>query len=165
MKKHIQLSLTVAALLYLVWAISFLIMPETAHSYFSTADKIDEGMLALFAASLLAFAVIFMLAINNPSNDMVQVSAVGLGTIAVVAAYQMFISDGISLNVSTVLSLIVTAGLATYLIIVSTDGLADMFTGTGGGAKRKAPRKKAKKKVKKKAKKKTKKKAVKRRAR
>ncbi len=163
MKKHIQLSLTVAALLYLVWAISFLIMPETAHSYFSTADKIDEGMLALFAASLLAFAVIFMLAINNPSDDMVQVSAVALGTIAVVAAYQMFISDGISLNVSTVLSLIVTAGLATYLIIVSTDGLVNMFT--GGGAKRKAPKKKAKKKVKKKAKKKTKKKAVKRRTR
>lgn len=159
MKKQIQISLTVAALLYLVWAISFLIMPEAAHSYFSSADKIDEGILALFAACLLAFALIFMLAVNNPSDDMVQASAVGLGIIAVVAAYQMFIGEGINRNASTVLSLMVTAGLATYLFINSTDGIIGLSS--GGGAKRKAPKKKAKKKVKKK----TKKKAVKRRTR
>jgi hypothetical protein len=159
MKKHIQISLTVAALLYLVWAISFLIMPEAAHSYFSTADKIDEGMLAMFAACLLAFAVIFMLAVNNPSDDMVQVSVVGLGTITVVAAYQMFIGDGINRNASTVLSLMVTAGLAAYLFANSTEGIIGLSS--GGGTKRKAPKKKAKKKVKKKVK--TKKKAVKKR--
>lgn len=160
MKKHIQISLTVAALLYLVWAISFLIMPEEAHFQFSTG-RMDEGIMAMFAACLLAFAVIFLLAVNNPSDDMVQVSAIGLGTIAVVAAYQMFIGDGINRNFSTVLSLVATAGLAAYLFIGSTDGMMNMSS--GGKAKRKAPKKTAKKKVTKKAK--TKKKAVKRRAR
>ena len=163
MKKHIQISLTVAAFLYLIWAISFLIMPEATYSQFSAGDKMDEGMLAMFAASLLAFAVIFLLAINNPSDEMVQVSAVGLGTIAVVAAYQMFIGDGINRNFSTVLSLVLTGGLAVYLLIGSTDGMMSMPS--GGRAKRKAPKKKTKKKTKKKVKKKTKKKAVKRRAR
>ena len=134
MKPQVQGALVIVALLYLVWAFAFLLMPEQATAMMSTGPH-NSTLAAMFAASLFAFGTMFLVAAHEPSREIVHASAVALGFIGATAAIQM-LSKAMPTAPLTVISLIINLGAAVYLFISLTD--AAMTMGSGGRRKSQA---------------------------
>jgi len=138
MKNHVQIALLIAAVLYLGWGVGLLVAPESMHPLLSTW-RYDPAMTAMFGAGLFAFVLVFLIAAQNPTHEMVHASVSGLLFFGFVGLYQMFVAKGMPQNAMTVISMVINLAIAIYLLI----SLSDVAMGLGGG-KRKT-KKKAKK--------------------
>ena len=136
MKPQVQGALLIVALLYLIWAFAFLVMPEQATAMMSTGPH-NPALAAMFAASLFAFGTMFLVAAHEPSREIVHASAVALGFIGATAAIQM-LSKGMPASLMTVVSLIINLGAAVYLFISLTDAAMSMAGGGRGKTRARA---------------------------
>jgi len=130
MKPQVQGALVIVALLYLVWAFAFLLMPEHATAMMSTGPH-NPALAAMFAAALFAFGTMFLVAAHEPSREIVHAAAVALGFIGATAAIQM-LSKSMPAAPLTVISLIINLGAAVYLFISLTDAAMTMAPGGRG---------------------------------
>ncbi len=121
MKAHVQVALSLVALLYLSWGLGLLLVPGPAHGLLSL-EPYNVTTAAMFGASLFAFATLFLIAAHAPERDIVYVSAVALLFIGFTAAYQMFVVKSMPQSVMTVISLVLNLGTASYLLISLTEG-------------------------------------------
>ena len=167
MREQIQISLRIAAVFFLLWALALASDPMVSHKLISTGP-LDTVTHAMLAGLFLGLAILLLLESNDPRDDITGAMALIMLILAVVAAVSMAGSRAMPANVYTVASLVFVTGMGAYLLIGQ---MQEMFA-SGGGVKRAKPRraptkrkpakkakkKAAKKKVTKKAKKKAKKK-------
>jgi len=140
MKNHVQIALVIVAVMYLGWGVGLLVAPETMHPLLSTW-RYDPTVTAMFGAGLFAFVMVFLIAAQNPSQEMVHASVSGLLFFGFVGLYQMFVAKGMPQNTMTVISMVINLAAAIYMLI----SLSDAAMGLEGA------RRKAKKKAKSKA--------------
>lgn len=160
MKNQIQVSLVVVSVMFLIWGMGFIMLPETMHEILS-AGPYDPATTSLFVAAMIGLSLLFLIAAQDPQRDFVYGLAATLGFFSITSAIGMLPEGGMNSNGATLLSLLVTTGIAVYLFVIQSEAVA---AGFAGGSSRKKPAKKAKKKAaKKKPAKKAKKKAKKRR--
>ena len=138
MKPQVQGALIIVALLYLIWAFAFLVMPEQATAMMSMGPH-NPALAAMFAASLFAFGTMFLVAAHEPSREIVHASAVALGFIGATAAIQMM-SKTMPASLMTVVSLIINLGAALYLFISLTEAAMNMAPRGRGKSKSRATR-------------------------
>ena len=171
MKNHIQASLVVVSVMFLVWGLGFIMFPQMMHETLS-AGSYDPATASLFAAALLGMSLLFLISAQDPQRDVVYGLAATLGFLGIASAIGMLPEGGMHKNVGTLVSLVVTVGVAVYLFVVQSEAVVSAPSSGGGsaaGSARKKPAKKAKKKAakkkttKKKPAKKAKKKAAKKR--
>ncbi|KPL27742.1 MAG: hypothetical protein AMJ72_07065 [Acidithiobacillales bacterium SM1_46] len=139
MRGYVQLALGLAALLYLVWAITFLVAPETAHQMVNTGPY-NPGMAGMFAAALFGLGAMLLIASAEPEPGIVAGSAAALAVVAVVAGYQMLIAKYMPQATWTVISLLLNTAAAAYLFVMQAQA-AQESAGTparGGRARPKA---------------------------
>lgn len=104
MKTQIQITLLVAAALYMAWGLALLLAPGVSHRLISTGPY-DPSTTALFAAALLGMMVTFLIAAYDPEKEIVRAAATGLAFVGFTAAYLLFIGKSIPLSVVSVGSL------------------------------------------------------------
>lgn len=121
MKSQVQGALLVAALLYFGWAMGLFLMPEAALKLITTGPE-NTTLTAMFAAALLGFATMFLVTAHEPGYEAVQGAAIGLGFIGATAGYQMLIVKTMPQTTPTVISLILSLGLAIYLFMSMSEG-------------------------------------------
>jgi hypothetical protein len=117
MRGYVQLALGLAALLYLVWAITFLVAPETAQHMVNTGPY-NPGMAGMFAAALFGLGAMLLIASAEPEPGIVVGSAAALAVVAVVAGYQMLIAKYMPQATWTVISLLLNTAAAAYLFVM-----------------------------------------------
>jgi lysylphosphatidylglycerol synthetase-like protein (DUF2156 family) len=168
MKNHIRASLVVVSITFLVWGMGFVMFPQMMHEALSTGTY-DPATASLFAATLVGLSLLFLISAQDPQRDVVYGLAATLAFLGIAAAIGMLPEGGLHSNASTLFSLVITVGVATYLFVVQSEAVTMNASGPARGSKKPAAKKKttAKKKpaAKKKttAKKKTKKKTARRR--
>ena len=123
MKKYIQMSLWVAAGVYLIAGLGLMLEPRAGHDLIS-AGPYDGTLVSMFVAVLFGLVVVFSIAAHDPVKQMVHAAASGLALVAVVMAYQMFINKAVPLGPATIIGFIVNAGVATYLFMFLTEAVA-----------------------------------------
>lgn len=136
MRGHVQLALGLAALLYLVWAITFLVAPQTAHQMVNTGAY-NPGMAGMFAAALFGLGAMLLIASAEPDPGIVAAAAAALAVVALIAGYQMLIAGYMPQKTLTVVSLLLNIAAAAYLFV--TQALAAQHGAgatTGGGRAR-----------------------------
>lgn len=146
MKSHIQIALVIVMILYLLWALGLLVAPETVHNSLSTGP-FDASSSAMFGAGLFAFVLVFMVAVHEPTRELVFVSATGLLFFGLTAAYQIFISKTMPQHPVTVFTLIINLGVAVYLLITLSESVMSA-TAAPASKRTKAVKKKKKKQAK-----------------
>lgn len=119
MRGHVQLALGLAALLYLVWAITFLVAPELAHKMVNTGPY-NPGMAGMFAAALFGLGAMLLIASAEPEPGIVAAAASALAVVAVIAAYQMLIAKYMPQESMTVVSLLLNSAAAAYLFVMQS---------------------------------------------
>jgi len=119
MRGHVQLALGLAALLYLVWAITFLVAPELAHHMVNTGAY-NPGMAGMFAAALFGLGAMLLIASAEPEPGIVAAAAAALAVVAVIAAYQMLIAKYMPQQTMTVISLVLNSAAAAYLFVMQS---------------------------------------------
>lgn len=119
MRGHVQLALGLAALLYLVWAITFLVAPELAHNMVNTGAY-NPGMAGMFAATLFGLGAMLLIASAEPEPGIVAAAAAALAVVAVIAAYQMLIAKYMPQQTMTVISLVLNSAAAAYLFVMQS---------------------------------------------
>jgi len=139
MRGHVQLALGLAALLYLVWAITFLVAPETAHQMVNTGAY-NPGMAGMFAAALFGLGAMLLIASAEPEPGIVAAAAAALAVVAVIAAYQMLIAKYMPQQGMTVVSLLLNSALAAYLFVMQAQAAQESAAtpARGGRARPKA---------------------------
>lgn len=169
MREQIQISLRIAAVFFLLWALAMGSDPIASHKLFSTGP-LDATTHNMLTGMFLGFAILLLLGSNDPRDDFTGAMATMMLILGIVGGFSMAGSHDMPTNIYTVLSLIFVLGMGAYLLVGQ---MQEMFaSGAGSGSTRarpaakKKPAKKAKKKVaKKKVVKKAKKKAAKKRRR
>jgi len=147
MKTHIQIALVIVMILYLLWALGLLVAPEMVHTSLSTGP-FDASSSAMFGAGLFAFVLVFMVAVHEPTRELVFVSATGLLFFGVTAAYQIFISKTMPQHPGTVFTLIINLGVAVYLLITLSESVMSAMTAPASGGAKTVKKKKKKKQAK-----------------
>lgn len=169
MKNHIRASLVVVSVMFLIWGLGFIMFPETMHKTLSSGT-FDQATASLFAAALVGMSLLFLISAQDPNRDVVYGLAATLGFLGIASAIGMLPEGGMNTNGGTLISLIITVGVAVYLFVVQSEPITDSSSARQPAAKRpttkskkKAAKKKQARKASKPAKKKAKKKAKKRR--
>ncbi len=116
MKTQMQVTLLLAAAVYMAWGLSMLLAPSVAHHLLSTGptDRVLDGM---FGISMVSFAVMFLIAARDPIKEIVRAAASAQGLIGLMAAYLLFITKTMPFNVVTVISLVVDLLAAAVLFL------------------------------------------------
>jgi hypothetical protein len=139
MKSQVQAALLIAALLYFSWAMGLFLMPEASLKLITTGPE-NTTLTAMFAAALLGFATMFLVTAHEPGHEAVQGAAIGLGFIGATAGYQMLIVKTMPQTTPTVISLILSLGLAIYLFMLTSENasrIGQVGAGRRGSAKAK----------------------------
>ncbi|MHB1951894.1 MAG: hypothetical protein ACYCQK_10525 [Acidiferrobacteraceae bacterium] len=116
MKTQMQVTLLLAAAVYMGWGLSMLLAPSVAHHLLSSGP-IDPVVDAMFGISLVSFAVMFLIAARDPVKEIVRAAAAAQGLIGLTAAYLLFITKTMPLGVVTMLSLLVDLAAAGVLFL------------------------------------------------
>ncbi|HEX9627086.1 MAG TPA: hypothetical protein VGA00_09130 [Acidiferrobacterales bacterium] len=116
MKTQIQITLLVAAALYMAWGLALLLAPGASHGLVSTGPY-DVAVTALFAAALLGMMATFLIAAYDPEKEIVRAAATGLAFVGFTSAYLMFIAHAIPVSPVTVVSLLVGLGASGMLFL------------------------------------------------
>jgi len=119
MRGHIQLALGLAALLYLVWAVTFLVAPEAAQQMVNRGAY-NPGMAGMFGAALFGLGAMLLIASAEPEPGILAGSAAALAVISVVGGYQMLIAKYMPQATWTVISLLLNTAAAAYLFVMQT---------------------------------------------
>lgn len=138
MKAQTQFALLLAAMLYLVWGVSLWVAPHYAYPLL-TVGPYSAGVSALFSASLLAMAVLYVIAARHVLRPLLHAAATSLLLIGLTAGYQMFLVHSIAQGPATVVSLILNLGIGLFLLIAVSDGVYGLDA-NGGRIGRKRPR-------------------------
>lgn len=167
MKNHIRASLVVVSITFLVWGVGFVMFPQMMHEALSTGTY-DPATASLLAATLVGLSLLFLISAQDPQRDVVYGLAATLAFLGIAAAIGMLPEGGLHSNASTLFSLVITVGVATYLFVVQSEAVTANASAAGRvnkkpATKKKTTAKKAAAKKKPAAKKKTKKKAARRR--
>ncbi|MFQ6021503.1 MAG: hypothetical protein ACE5NW_02175 [Acidiferrobacterales bacterium] len=135
MKVHIQVNLLIAAVLFLLWALALFMGQNEVHPLLSTGpyDAVANSMLG---ASMLAFVVLFIIGVVNPIKELVYASVTAMAFLGLVAAYHMFLSDGMPQNPVTFFSLVITLSVAAILFFSMIQKPASSATGSSVRARR-----------------------------
>lgn len=133
MKTQIRIALVLAAGLYLAWAGGLWFLPGRTYSLL-TADPYSPGLSALFGASLVAMAVLFVITVRHPLRPLVHASSSALLLIGLTAAYQMFLTHGMAQGLATVVSLILNFAIGLFLVMAVSSAIE------ADGARRRRPR-------------------------
>jgi hypothetical protein len=104
MKTQIQVTLLIAAALYMGWGLTLILAPGTSHALLSLGPY-DGVTTAMFGAALLGMMVTFVIAAYDPEKEIVRASAVGMAFVGFTAAYLVFITKAMPLSIYTVGSL------------------------------------------------------------
>lgn len=106
MKTQIQVTLLIAAALYMGWGLTLVLAPGTVHPMLSLGPY-DSVTTAMFGAALLGMMATFVIAAYDPEKEIVRASAVGMAFVGFTAAYLVFVAKSMPLSVYTVGSLVV----------------------------------------------------------
>lgn len=106
MKTQIQVTLLIAAALYMGWGLALILAPGASHGLLSTGPY-DSVTTAMFGAALLGLMATFVIAAYDPEKEIVRASAVGLAFVGFTAAYLVFITKSMPLSITTVSSVAV----------------------------------------------------------
>ncbi len=104
MKTQIQVTLLIAAALYMGWGLTLILAPGTSHALLSLGPY-DNVTTAMFGAALLGMMATFVIAAYDPEKEIVRASAVGMAFVGFTAAYLVFITKSMPLSIYTVSSL------------------------------------------------------------
>lgn len=133
MKKiQLQLTLLIAAAVYMGWGLALLIAPTVAHDLISTGPY-DAVSTAMFGTALLGFMVTFLIAARDPVKEIVRAAAAAMALIGLVAAFLVFGAKAMPLNFVTFSS--VAVDLACAGILFLTEGKLDIERHAKVGAK------------------------------
>jgi len=116
MKTRIQVTLLIAATLYMAWGLALLLAPGVAQGLISNGPY-DPSMTAMFGAALLGMMVTFVIAAYDPEKEIVRASAVGMAFVGFTAAFLIFIGKSMPLSALTVISLVVDLGACGVLFL------------------------------------------------
>ena len=133
MKTQIRIALALAAGLYLTWGFGLWFLPAPTY-HLLTVDPFSPSFSALFGASLLAMAVLFVTTVRHPLRPLVHASSVALLLIGLTAAYQMFLTHSMAQGLATVVSLILNFAIGLFLLIAVSSAIDD------DGGRRRRPR-------------------------
>ncbi len=106
MKAQIQVTLLVAAALYMGWGLTLALAPGTVHPLLSLGPY-DSVTTAMFGAALLGMMATFVIAAYDPEKEIVRAAVVGLAFVGFTAVYLVFIAKSMPLSLYTVGSLAV----------------------------------------------------------
>lgn len=104
MKAQIQVTLLIAAALYMGWGLTLVLAPGTVHPLLSLGPY-DSVTTAMFGAALLGMMATFVIAAYDPEKEIVRASATGMAFVGFAAAYLVFIAKSMPLSLYTVGSL------------------------------------------------------------
>lgn len=116
MKTQIQVTLLVAAALYMAWGLALLLAPGVTQGLVSKGPY-DPAMTSMFGATLLGMMVTFVIAAYDPEKEIVRASAAGMAFVGFTAAFLVFIGKSMPLSVLTVVSLVVDLGACGVLFL------------------------------------------------
>ena len=128
MKTQIQVTLLVAAALYMAWGLALLLAPSVTQGFISNGAY-DPAMSAMFGATLLGMMVTFVIAAYDPEKEIVRASAAGMAFVGFTAAFLVFIGKSMPLSPLTVISLAVDLGACGVLFL--TEARLDMLRQAG----------------------------------
>ena len=117
MKTQLQLTLLIAAALYLAWGLGLMLAPTVTQSMISVGTH-DPAVTALLGASFLGLMVSLLIAARNPVKEIVRAVAASMMLVGFTAAYFMFATKSMPLSGLTVLSLLVDLGAAAVLFLI-----------------------------------------------
>lgn len=106
MKTQMQVTLLLAAAVYMGWGLSMLLAPSVAHHLLSFGPT-DPVLDAMFGVALVSFAIMFLIAARDPVKEIVRAAASAQGLIGLTAAYLLFITKTMPFNIVTASSLVV----------------------------------------------------------
>lgn len=106
MKTQMQVTLLLAAAVYMGWGLSMLLAPSVAHHLVSFGPT-DPVLDAMFGVALVSFAIMFLIAARDPVKEIVRAAASAQGLIGLTAAYLLFITKTMPFNIVTASSLVV----------------------------------------------------------
>ena len=132
MKTQVQSALMIAAVLFLMWALSLLIKPAATQALLSIAPR-DPAGTVLLATSLFALGAVFLIAAGQPSREFVYACAITCALFAAAIAYQMLIAKHIPHGAVVVITLVVNAAVAAFLFISVTDAAANLAVKSRAG--------------------------------
>lgn len=142
MKAQIQVTLLIAAALYMGWGLTLVLAPGTVHPMLSLGPY-DSVTTAMFGAALLGMMATFVIAAYDPEKEIVRASATGMAFVGFTAAYLVFIAKSMPLSLTTVSSLVIDLACCGVLFLSEArlDLVAKKRTAARGrGKKRKARR-------------------------
>ncbi|HET9122623.1 MAG TPA: hypothetical protein VFN52_03880 [Acidiferrobacteraceae bacterium] len=116
MKTQLQVTLMLAAAVYLGWGMSILLAPSVAHQLLSKGPS-DPVTNALFGTALIGGVVMFVIAARDPVKEIVRASASMMALIGLTSAYLLFISKVMPFSLVTVASLVIDLGAAGVLFL------------------------------------------------
>lgn len=117
MKTQLQLTLLIAAALYLAWGLGLMLAPTVTQSMISVGTH-DPAVTALLAASFLGLMISLLIAARNPVKELVRAVAVSMALIGFTGAYFMFAAKAMPLSGLTLMSLLVDLGAAAVLFLI-----------------------------------------------
>lgn len=117
MKTQLQLTLLLAAALFLAWGLALMLAPQVTHNLISSGsfDKVTSAMLG---ATFLGLMVTLLIAARDPAKEVVRASAATMTLIGFTAAYFMFLDNAMPLSVLTAASLFVDLACAVVMFLI-----------------------------------------------
>ncbi len=104
MKAQIQVTLLIAAALYMGWGLTLVLAPGSVHPLLSLGPY-DSVTTAMFGAAMLGMMATFVIAAYDPEKEIVRAAATGMAFVGFTAAYLVFIAKSMPLSLYTVGSL------------------------------------------------------------
>ena len=132
---QLQITLLVAAAVYLGWGLGLLLAPEAVYPWLSSGPY-DRVVASLFGVSLLGFMVTFLIAARDPVKEIVRAAAAAMALIGFTAAYLMFGSKHMPFNLVTGLSLVVDVAAAGILFLTEAKLDLERHSGKPATARR-----------------------------
>lgn len=172
MKMHVQISLVIAAFLFLFWGVVLLLGQEAEFGMFSSGAY-DSVSVSMLGAAFIGYVFILIIVASNPAPDTVGSIAAAMILMSVITGYQILASHTIPMGMPNIISFLASATIGVILMIGRTQmDAAESGPASGSraaskatGVARPAGKKTAGKKSKKKAATATKKKPVTRKTR
>lgn len=132
---QLQITLLVAAAVYLGWGLGLLLAPTAVYPWLSSGPY-DRVVASLFGVSLLGFMVTFLIAARDPVKEIVRAAAAAMALIGFTAAYLMFGSKDMPFNLVTGLSLVVDVAAAGILFLTEAKLDLERHSGKPASARR-----------------------------
>ncbi|HEC12039.1 MAG TPA: hypothetical protein ENI80_02130 [Acidiferrobacteraceae bacterium] len=116
MKTRMRIALILASILFLSWGLGLIFYPEASHKLISqgTYDSVTVRMLG---GSFLGWVAACLVAVRSPGREIVCAISLATLTVSTVAIVLMFVDGNMPAQDTTVVSLIVAIGSATYLLV------------------------------------------------